>query len=311
MDCVAERIDVRAEFIVDVVGQRHDVERGTDDGKGAGDVDADATRLRIEMNSRRRGPPRLLMPITWPSPTPAADLEPLDGDRRRRRSARIFMPDRHRRRDRLPRRFVPVEDVDVGRRRSTVLSHFTRTSVRAELGERLIGEPRPGSGSFLNEGAHRGSGTISGRRRRQIKTRCAQTTPLGGANTSRSSMSPIPIQLTLSNRCRSWSFRLMVWLRFGRLVDDRGALDTAQSEEQMTFIDLHPIASAWIGENASGLVARLSPPTPRSVSSRAQAQRPNSQRRASPRAPRLRSRSWLSSAQFCTPFRKQPFSARS
>ena len=36
----------------------------------------------------------------------------------------------------------------------------------------------------------------------------------------------------------------MVWLRLGR-----------QSEEQMTFIDLHPIASAWTGEILSALVA--------------------------------------------------------
>ena len=47
----------------------------------------------------------------------------------------------------------------------------------------------------------------------------------------------------------------MVWLRLGRLVDDRGALDTAQGEEKMTFIDLHPIASAWTGEIVSALVA--------------------------------------------------------
>ena len=36
----------------------------------------------------------------------------------------------------------------------------------------------------------------------------------------------------------------MVWLRLGR-----------QSEEKMTFIDLHPIASDWTGEILSALVA--------------------------------------------------------
>ena len=51
MDRVAERIEDRAELVVDVVGQGHDVERRHPHifSEGAGDVDADAARLRIEM----------------------------------------------------------------------------------------------------------------------------------------------------------------------------------------------------------------------------------------------------------------------
>ena len=48
---VAERIEDRAELVVDIVGERHGVE-GRDlhiVGEGAGDVHADAARLRIEM----------------------------------------------------------------------------------------------------------------------------------------------------------------------------------------------------------------------------------------------------------------------
>ena len=49
MDRIAERIEDRAELVVDVVGQRHDVERRHPHifGEGAGDVDADAARLRV------------------------------------------------------------------------------------------------------------------------------------------------------------------------------------------------------------------------------------------------------------------------
>ena len=51
VDRVAERIEDRAELVVDIVGQRHDVERGHPHifGEGAWDVDADAARFGIEM----------------------------------------------------------------------------------------------------------------------------------------------------------------------------------------------------------------------------------------------------------------------
>ncbi len=51
MNRIAERIEDRAELVIDFVGQRHDVERGHAHifGEGAGYVDADAARLRIEM----------------------------------------------------------------------------------------------------------------------------------------------------------------------------------------------------------------------------------------------------------------------
>ena len=59
MDGVAERIEDRAELVVDIVGQRHDVERRHSHifGEGAGNIDADAARLGIEMIApAARGP---------------------------------------------------------------------------------------------------------------------------------------------------------------------------------------------------------------------------------------------------------------
>ena len=51
MHRVAERIEDRAELVVDVVGQEHDVEGGHAHvvREGARNIDADAARLRIEM----------------------------------------------------------------------------------------------------------------------------------------------------------------------------------------------------------------------------------------------------------------------
>ena len=53
MHGVAERIEDGAELVVDVVGQRHDVEGGHAHifGEGAGDVDADAAGLRVEVEA--------------------------------------------------------------------------------------------------------------------------------------------------------------------------------------------------------------------------------------------------------------------
>ena len=69
MHGVAERIENGADLVVDVVGQRDRVE-GRDlhvFGEGAGDVDADAAGLRIEMEvPAARG--AAFMPMTWPSP---------------------------------------------------------------------------------------------------------------------------------------------------------------------------------------------------------------------------------------------------
>ncbi len=51
MDGVAERIEDRAKLVVDVIGQRHDVEGGDFHifGEGAGDIDADAARFRVHV----------------------------------------------------------------------------------------------------------------------------------------------------------------------------------------------------------------------------------------------------------------------
>ena len=95
MDRVAERIEDRAELVVDVVGQRHDVERRHPHvfGEGAGDVDADAARLGIEMiapAARGAAPHPDHMALAR---HPLADLEAPDVGAERGDLARIFMAD--------------------------------------------------------------------------------------------------------------------------------------------------------------------------------------------------------------------------
>ena len=91
MHGVAERIEDRAELVVDVVGQRHDVEGGDLHvlGEGAGDVDADAARLRDRGGSlpapRRAAPHADDMPLARHA---LADLEVRARRRRPRRSRR-------------------------------------------------------------------------------------------------------------------------------------------------------------------------------------------------------------------------------
>ena len=190
MDRVAERIEDRAEFIVDVVGQGHDVERGHphEFGEGAGDVDADAARLGIEMIAPAARRPAPHADHVAFARHPLADLEPLDVGADGGDLARIFMPDRHRRRDRLPRPFVPVEDVDVGAA-DPGLVHFDQNIIRPDLGDRLIGEPQARLRLLLDEGAHGGSETIRRQAPASIQnamrvSRSATAAP----NTSRSSM---------------------------------------------------------------------------------------------------------------------------
>ena len=70
VDGVAERIEDRADFVVHLIGQRHDVEgrHAHVFGEGAGDVDARCPASRGRGGSARRAPPRLSIPMTWPSP---------------------------------------------------------------------------------------------------------------------------------------------------------------------------------------------------------------------------------------------------
>ena len=78
------------------------------------------------------------MPITWPSPETrwptckrahiGAELDDLAG---------IFVADRHRRRDRLLRPLVPVEDMDVGAADAGLVD-LDQHVVRPDLGHRLV-----------------------------------------------------------------------------------------------------------------------------------------------------------------------------
>ena len=163
MDRVAERIEDRAELVVDVVGQRHDVERRHAHiiGEGAGDVDADAARLGIEMIApAARGPAPHADHMAFARHA-LADLEAPHVGAERGDLTRIFVADGHRRRDRLLRPLVPVEDMDVGAA-DAGLVHFDQHVVGADLGDRLLFEPEAGLRLFLDEGAHGDFRAVSG-----------------------------------------------------------------------------------------------------------------------------------------------------
>ena len=169
MDRIAERIEDRAELVVDVVGQRHDVERRHPHifGEGAGDVDADAARLRREDDRRVHVQQlhRLRQAVAAARRAtshadhvalarhPLADPEALHvradfGD-----LARIFMPDRHRSRNRLPRPLVPVEDVHVGAA-DPGLVHLDQDVVGTDRRRRFVAQPKAGLRLFLDERFH-------------------------------------------------------------------------------------------------------------------------------------------------------------
>ena len=139
MDGVAERIEDRAELVVDVVGQRHDVERRHAHifGEGAGDVDADAARLRVQVIApAARGAASHADHVALARDA-LADPEALHVRANFGDLARIFMPDRHRGRDRLPRPLVPVEDVDVGAA-DPGLVHLHQHVVGTDVRDRLL-----------------------------------------------------------------------------------------------------------------------------------------------------------------------------
>ena len=155
MDRVAERIEDRAELVVDVVGQGHDVERRHPHifGEGARDIDADAARLGIEMiapAARRPAPHADDVALARHA---LADLEMPHVGAEFGDLARIFVADRHRRRDRLLRPLVPVEDMHVGAA-DAGLVHLHEHVIGADLGDRLLFEPKARLRLFLDEGAH-------------------------------------------------------------------------------------------------------------------------------------------------------------
>ena len=150
MDRIAERIEDRAELVVDVVGQRHDVERRHPHifGEGAGDVDADAARLGIEMIAPAARRPALHPDHMALARHPLADLEAPDVGADRGDLARIFM----------------AHVIGVGivfRAHSSqlkmctsvpqipVLCTFTRTSSGPIVGAGCSSSQRPGSGFSL------------------------------------------------------------------------------------------------------------------------------------------------------------------
>src|SRR5208337_1512124 len=73
---------------------------------------------------------------------------------RPRRCARIFVSDRHRRRDRLLRPLVPVEDMDVGAANAGLVD-LDQNVVGTERGNRLLAEPQSRLRFLLDQRFHR------------------------------------------------------------------------------------------------------------------------------------------------------------
>ena len=152
VDGIAERIEDGADLVVDPVGQRHDVEGGDAHifGEGAGQVDADALGVGIEVELARRALARLFMPTTWPSPEtrwPTLRLRDVGADVGD--LAGIFMADDHRHRHGLLRPVVPIVDVDVGAA-DAGLVHLDQHIVRARSrGSARSSIQMPGSGLAL------------------------------------------------------------------------------------------------------------------------------------------------------------------
>ncbi len=116
MDCIAQRIENCAQFIIDAIGQRHDIEGGQCQifGKGAGDVDADALGFRVEViTPTARGAAFHADDMAF-ARYALPDLQIADIRADLNDFACIFMADHHGYRNCSLRPFVPGIDVDVG-----------------------------------------------------------------------------------------------------------------------------------------------------------------------------------------------------
>ena len=137
-------------------GKRHDVEGRHPDvfGEGAGHVDADAARLRIEVEfARARGAALHADDVALAGDAladleiahVAADLDDLAG---------IFMADDHRHRNRLLRPGIPFVDVDIGAANAG-LAHLDQHVVLADGRHGLaLGQPQAGLGLQFDESFH-------------------------------------------------------------------------------------------------------------------------------------------------------------
>ena len=156
MDGIAERVEDGADLVVDLVGQRHDVE-GRDAhilGEGAGDVDADAAGLRVEVEVAGAGGAAPHADDVALARDPLPDLEVADVGADGGDLAGIFVADDHRHRHGAARPLVPVIDVEVGAADAGA-ADLDQHVVLADLGHRLVAEPQPRLGLELDQGFHR------------------------------------------------------------------------------------------------------------------------------------------------------------
>jgi hypothetical protein len=139
---IAQRIEDGADLVIDLVGQRHDVERRNPDvlGKGARQVDADALGIGIEMIlAAAAGPARHADDVAF-ARDPLADPDVADVGADLGDLAGIFVAGDHRHRHRLPCPLVPVVDVHVGAA-DAGLPDPHQYVVGADLGDRYVDHP--------------------------------------------------------------------------------------------------------------------------------------------------------------------------
>ena len=152
---IAERVEDCADLIVDLIGQRHDIEGGQAQilGEGALFVDADPTSCRVQMELPGPALPRLLadqMPLAG---TALSDGQPLDIAPDLHDLAGEFVARDKAQRNRPRRPVVPVPDMDVGAA-DAGLADADQHVIRPDLRHRAMVQPKPGSRLRLCQRLH-------------------------------------------------------------------------------------------------------------------------------------------------------------
>ncbi len=158
MHGIAERIQDGAELVVDVVGQRHDVEARHLDvfGEGARNIDPDAAGLGIEMEAAATRGAALHADDVALARHALPDLETTHGGADLDDLARIFVPHHHGHRDGAAGPLVPAVDMDVGAADPGLVDPDQHV-VGADHREGFVAEPQSGFGFRLDQGFHRGT----------------------------------------------------------------------------------------------------------------------------------------------------------
>ena len=155
MHGIAERIEDRADLVIDRVGQGYDVEGGNpgEFGKRALHVDTDAPRFRVEVIfAGTRGAAVHADEMAF-ARNALADAEIADIGADRNDLAGVFMASDHRHGDGLLRPLVPFVDVHVGAADACFVDLHQHV-VGPDLGHGCVDHPDAGFGFLLGKRLH-------------------------------------------------------------------------------------------------------------------------------------------------------------